>query len=508
MDNFEICNNMEIKNSLRVLAELYPDCSVKNDMQFFSSFEGNKQVKLIGQSLKRNSFEGFTIINSIIENSAFSGSSFFNFTFLNNMINGNSFVSSNFENFNIKSDVRVKYCSNNFSESFFYNCCFSNLSFQSSTWLNSIVNYSKFEECEIASCTLEGVVFRNCQFKNVNMANTNLDYMIIDNSKLDNVFFPFYQFAYIIGSANYLQKNNDNNKILFVSGKKTLTVREYKNHINDLINYYINRGEFFPASNLYIALGDVKSSRKNILQGIHKSLQKNDFRLIKHFCKLGMFHSLIDYRLTHEIKNELDRFLNQNKFSIEELNHALIKVSEINSILNEKSTGKTFLQLELNTNIDRNDEKNQDKIEALISDCRYILQNPIFNIEGHTISEVNYCPISILLTVLGSAAELATIASALQCFFSQIRTHKHKSTRTLAKEICKKYENIVKINIDDRINFVKSEVKNSMLEIKKYKGIKSGKKYDDFIDSVTQKIIGDVDNILDRDMLVFKVENH
>lgn len=46
-----------------------------------------------------------------------------------------------------------------------------------------------------------------------------------------------------------------------------------------------------------------------------------------------------------------------------------------------------------------------------------------------------------------------------------------------------------------------------MLEIETYKGKKTGQEYDDFITGMTQKIIGDIDEIIDNDLLVFKIED-
>ena len=44
-----------------------------------------------------------------------------------------------------------------------------------------------------------------------------------------------------------------------------------------------------------------------------------------------------------------------------------------------------------------------------------------------------------------------------------------------------------------------------MLEVKNYRGLNSGDRYNSFIENITQKIIGDVHSILDKDMLVFSI---
>lgn len=508
MDKFTLFKEDAIIDSIDKLNKLYPDYLVSNDMEIISDFdEKEKTINIINLSAKHNIFDGFVIKESEIINSAFSGSRFLNFTFLNDKIKGNSFVCSNFESFKLLSTELFEYSSNNFSQSSFENCYFKNSIFVSSTWLNSTIYNSIFENCEIKSCTLEGTTFRKCKIKNTNMANANLDYLILDNSVLDSVTFSFYQFAYIIGAADYLNNHSSSNLIQFKAGEKIVSLDEFKNCITDLICYYYSKGEYFPACNLLLSIGDINNSKKLIVLGVHNSLLKNDFRIIKHFCRLGKFYSLFDYDLTNLIKNEINSYLGQTEFTAEELNQALIKTSEINMILNDKATGKTSLQFEIQTNIDRLDDNHQTQIEELVSNCRYILQNPIFKIEGHTISEVSYCPVTLILTVIGQVANLITIAGALQQFFSYVRTKNTKSPRTVAKNICKQYENIEQVDVKTRISLAKSEIEKSMLELRTYRGVKSGKRYEDFINSITQKIVGDVEHILDKDMLVFKIDS-
>ena len=509
MQELQLFDNDRMKKSIKRLEETYPDYSVNNELEIHTNGENHivKEIQILDQSAKRNDLRDLIIKNSKIIGSSFSGSKFQDCTFIDSQITGNGFVCSNFKNFVLDSKDIIEYSANNFSKSYFDNCTFRNSTFTSSTWLDSEVRESIFTNCIIHSCTLEGACFKQCKLEKVDMSNTNLDYLVLDKSYLNEVIFPFYQFAYIIGIAYYLKCENSLDRFCFFAGDKTVTLQEYKQSIYDLIYYYYDRGEYFPICNLLYSVDDIENAKKFIYLGIKNALINNDFRLVKHFCKLGKHYYLIDYSLTIRIKEEIDRYLNQSTFTLDELNEALIKTSEINNILNEKSTGTTSLQIELQTNVDRFDLNSQQKIDNLISDCRYILQNPVFNIEGHTISEINYCPITLVLSIIGAAANLATIAGVFQQYFAALKTNKYKSSRAIAKHICKEYDNIREIDTTTRLKLAKAEIEKSMLKLKTYKGLKSGKKYDDFIDSITQKIVGDVDNILEKDMLVFSINN-
>lgn len=505
MSTIRLFDENRTNKSIRYLEDFYPDYLVNNNLEITNYHSPLKKQKIIKQSVKRSSINGVVISNSEIINSAFSGSFFQDTEFNNDHINGNSFVCSVFKHFKLQSESLFQYASNNFSQSYFEECQFVNSEFINSTWLNSEIIHSEFENCRITSCTLEGTIFRDCMLKDVEMGNANLDYMIIKNSKLMNVVFPFYQFAYIIGIEKYIKEINKENKIVFKAGNKVVSLDEYKRNIENLMYYYYERNEYFPICNLFYSIGDIRNASKFLLIGISQALDNSDFRLIRHFCKMGKFYSLLDYDTTNKIKSRLDTYLKNKTFSNNELNQTLIKISEINNLLNEKTMGKTFLQIELQTNVDREDSNSQEKIENLISDCRFILQNPIFALDGHTISEINYCPITLSFTILGAIANLATIAGVLQQYFVSIKTIKTTSSRSIAQQICEKYKNIHQVDIDTRIKLAKSEIEKSMLEVKYYKGQNSGKKYDSFIENITQKIIGDVQGILDKEMLVFSI---
>ncbi len=499
-------DEMRMEESIKMLTEKYPDDLVNNDI--ILDMKGASAVKsnLIKQSAKRNKFSNISLIDSNIVSSAFTGSQFKNFIFKDCNIKGNSFVSCIFE----KSEMSTKdfklYTGNNFSNSYVNQCKFFNLEFKNSSWISSNVEYSDFENCIINSCTLEGTVFNQCIFTDIYMSTANLDYMILNKTQLNNVVFPFYQFAYIIGAADYLMSSKEQ-RFYFSANGNNIKLSEYKECIPALIDYYYSRNEYFPLSNLLYATDNIEKAKEYISIGVVQALNNNDYRMIKHYCIMAKHYDLLEYSLTKKIKSSLNSFL-LNIDSTDEQNvlQCLIKTSEINNILDERTTNKTFLQFEIQTNIDRTDEGNQEKINEFINSCKYILDNPVFDIEGHTIKEISYCPVDLVFQIVGNVANLLAIAGALQQFVFYIKTQHSKKPKKIAKDICRKYNNINVIDSDSRIELAKTKVEMAMQEIKNYRGLHSGEEYDNFIAEITQKIIGDVDNILDKDMLVMKVD--
>jgi len=500
-----IFNSSEIEKSLKKLNSIYPDNLENNDI--IACGDNNViEQNLENISAKRSYYNNVTLKNSIVKESAFSGSQFKDFIFKNNSIEGNSFLCSNFENSKIISDKPAKYVGNNLSQCYFNLCAIKNATFISSTWLNSNITNSVFSNCVIKSCTLEGAVFKNCELNNVDMSCANLDYMTIDNSVLKNVAFPLYQFAYIIGASNYMNINT-NDSIYFKAGNKKICINEYKSILKELIHYYYNRKEYFPMSNLLISLNEIGCAKKYIIIGIKYALIKEDYRLIRHFCSLIQYTDILDYDLTCNIKSEIDNYLISIQNDSEKLKNALIYTNKINKVINERDSNKTSIQLEIQTNIDRIDKMHQEKVDNLIGDIKYIISNSSFKNDGYTIKEISYCPITLALSIIGNALDLASIGMAIQQFLLNVKIKNSTDTRKIAKDICKKYNNLQTIEIDKRIELAKTQIEKLMLELKTDNGKKSGQEYDNFITGITQKMIGDVDKIIDENMLVFNIIN-
>ena len=499
-------DSVNIESEANKIKTKYPDDKALNNIIISDNNKLIKDIKIICKSAKRSVYQNIEVENSDIINNAFCGTVFSNTAFKNNHIDGNSFISSNFYKFILESNNVTDYQANNFSNSYFNLCEFHNAKFLSSSWLNSTVVNSTFNDCIIQSCTMEGAVFNSCEFNNVIMHSANLDYMILKNTKLKKVVFPFYQFAYIIGIKEYLC--SDLSEISFMANEKNISLKEYKDNIKGLICYYYDISEYFPVSNLLMVIGNMDEAKKMIILGISKALYNNDYRTVKLFCRLCKYNNLQTYDLIKSIKEKIDSHLlklKSNNSNI--LNEALVQTAEISMILEERASNKLSLNFEIQTNIDRKDFKAQEKINNLIGDCKFIIDNSAFDNDGHTLTEISYCPTSLIFSIIGNISSLITISTALQQFIVYIKTKESKNTRKIAKDICKKYSNISVTDLDTKVELAKEKIKYAMLEIETYKGKKTGEDYNNFITGITQKIIGDIDEIVDKDLLVFKIED-
>ena len=499
-------NTEHLKLSFDKITKLYPDNKVSNNNCISNEHPETIKYNIVEESRKRNLFRNTIIENSEIARNAFCGTFFDHVAFDNCNVIGNSFVSSNFNAFKLSSSKLTIYSANNLSNGKFYDCRFENIHFLSSSWINCIIVNTELNNCIIQSCTMEGTIFNKCKLNDVNMSSTNLDYMILKNTILNNVTFPFYQFAYVIGIKNYLKEIKSN--ISFKANEKQITISEYRDCIEDLIYYYCGFDEYFPAANLLISLEKINDARDLIILGINKALNNLNYRLVKHFYYLCAYNDLLSYDLVNSIKQEIDNHLiNLKNNNSTYINEALMQTVEITTLLDNRNLNKTSLYLEIQTNIDRNDFKAQQKINDLISDCKYIIDNDAFKNQGHTLTEISYCPIGIMMSILGDVGNLITLGTALQQFITYVKTKKSKNSREIAKSICKSYSNLDNVDMETKMELAKAKIENSMLEIKMYNGKKNSQDYNDFITGITQKIIGDLDETIDKDLLVFKINN-
>lgn len=86
-----------------------------------------------------------------------------------------------------------------------------------------------------------------------------MEFIELLNTSLDNVTFPFYQFAYIIGASDFLKESSG--KISFATGDKEVSCEEYIRQIDNLIYYYDDKQECFPVCNLLIAKGKMQEAQ-------------------------------------------------------------------------------------------------------------------------------------------------------------------------------------------------------------------------------------------------------
>ena len=433
------------------------------------------------ESLKRTILSDVIIKDCIFRNCAMTGSKFTKVNFINTILDGNNLLSSIFLECHFNFDnATFNLINNSFSQCQFFNCKFKNVIFSASTISQTLFSNCTFENCKFSSVTLENTKFINCFLKDVDMTALNIEFAKFVDNKLDNVGFPFYQFYYIIGSKEIL---NENELVYFKAGNTIVDLNEYIKLKDELIVFYSERNAYFPITNIFISQSNVNTAKKSLYDGVSLSLELKDFRMIKHFCRLGKEYSIIDGNLAQSILSNIDNCLiseNNNKISKSNvLEQMLIHSGEIRQLLmNDGIGGKQTLQFSVITNISQKDTR---RINKLQNKLQKILDKYGCGADVKFIETRHNSPYELFIQVVGQAEMLLSISfmiiSTVKNFGRFCLFLKNRKKNTLDKvrslvsaKFNKEVEDVTESNIQDlrnKVNSVIKELKDKAKIIKK-----------------------------------------
>ena len=487
-----------IANALSALQEQYPDMRVNNN----KSIGTTEQQELDNESYIRQSMKRSTITNikftqgKFIKN-AFSDSYFQSVQFTHNILKGNGFVCCNFIDTNFEGGEEA-YIANNFSQSNFTRCFFENVIISESSLLQILFHSCTFSNVCIQSSTLEGTRFLGGSLKDVNLGQVNIEFVEFMDTSLSNITFPFYQFPYIIGIVDYMAETNAN--IYLCVNERNISLDEYRNQIDNLILYYESLLEYFPMCNLQIIRGMIGDAKNTLLNGINRALIAMDFRMIHHFCRLAQRHNLLDEVTINRILKAIEGKLTDSNIIPERLNDCIIHAGEIRKILlNERRNGITY-NFHIKTNVQKNDNEGVIYINTLCNQLNDALSQNSYGQKGFEIAIANHSPFEIIIDVICAAGSVATIAQLIWSVVEHHKSHKSDVSATIAGYApmdTHLYQNY----IDTRIDLCKEQLLN-------LKDKYSSKKLNRHIEEITQKLKTDINELYDKDIMIFKKENH
>ena len=171
--------------------------------------------------------------------------------FTNTSLIGSSFANCEFYMVDIDGKGKLMEA-NNFSQSNFEMCNLNSVEMFKSGVLNTLFHNCKLNDAYFRGSTFEGTKFINCELTDCDFGNVNLDYTLFVKNTYDNVVFPFYQVAYIIGSADFI--NDCNSNISLKVGKSKIDIAEYSEQIDKLILFYQDCPKYYQFRNKILHL--------------------------------------------------------------------------------------------------------------------------------------------------------------------------------------------------------------------------------------------------------------
>ena len=494
-------NQQDLTKALKELNEKYPDAKANNKKSIggsaIQSIINHKYERL---SMKRSRFQNLIYKLCIFEKDAFSASSFCNVVFENTKLIGNSFACCNFfdNQFSSNKKEEYKYIGNNFSQSNFTACIFKNLIFQSSGFLQSLFYNCKFNNVDFQSNTLEGSCFNSCLFEEVNAGHTNVEFIELLNTELENVTFPFYQFAYIIGASDFLKDTSK--EISFEVADKEVSYEEYIYQLDNLIHYYWDMQEYFPVCNLLIAQGKIEDAQSAFLSGINLALEALDFRMIRHFCRLAKRHDLLDEVTVYRARKEIENYLFNDTIPPERINDFIVNTGEIRKILFSGKSDSVTYNINIRTNVQKTNKDGVKYINSLSNELNAALSQYDFGQLGFQVAVSHHSPFEIIVDVICATGALATIA---QLVWSIVERNQHNTNLgkiIIPDEYVRADQQLYAKYIDNRIELCKEQ----LLNIKsKY----SERKMNQYIEEITQQLKTDITELYSKDIMIFKKNN-
>ncbi|MCM1426210.1 MAG: pentapeptide repeat-containing protein [Eubacterium sp.] len=491
---------IEIQEAIQFLAENYPSQTMNNN----KSIGGDERrtlsnEKYIRKSMKRSSIRNIDYQNCTFTNVAFADSCFHEVGFIDSELEGNSFVYCNFVNCNFSNKDKEFLCSaNNFSQSNFTNCTFDKFELISSGLLQSLFNNCKFERGCLKSSTMEGSRFLGGSMSEYDLSRMNVEFIELSDISLQNVSFPFYQFPYIIGMADYIL--DCNNTITLYADNLEVSMQEYISQIPNLILFYEDKAEYFPICNLQIASNERDAAQQSLLKGIDSSLEKTDFRMVKYYCRLAQRHNLLDEVTAQRILNRVEDELTKEHLLPEQLNECITHAGEIRNLIKREKRNKIHYNFRIRTNINKEDEEGIAYINSLCNNLNTELsKNPSYH-EGFEVAVSNYSPFEIFVQVMATMGSIATIA---QLVWNIVEAHK-ANQRTGTKVTLDGYTPVDSTVYHQLVGTRIDLCKEQLLNIKdKY----SERKLNQYITEITQKLKTDIIELYDKDIMIFKKDN-
>lgn len=485
--------------------------SLNHDL--FNALSGTVRVDLIGDQFKRQLITGNEYIDCKLKYNAFSGSTFINVSFQDCHLTGNGFIGSVFKNVSFDSLKRITYTSNNWSQSYFYNCKFHNALIRSCTISQSLFLESEISNTKFSAITFENTVFRNCLLKNVDMHDINVDFMEFDNCELNNVKFAFFRLPYIFGGLNALNKN----VILIDQNDKKVYIDEYIKVLPELANYYEDLNEYFAACNIYNYLGLKDKALKNLQRGILKALEKSDYRSIKYLCKLGILCNIIQDDYANSILDSVENVVYGSRINLKESNFAineeLMHYGEIRSMLINRTLNKNKVEVSIKTKI-QSDQ--QEDINLLLNTIDDVLTSMNMGQDKNFIEIRHNSPFEIFVTyicqslptILGITSSIISIVASFLAIKSICKKHKNATAEEkknlIMNEISKyngiKFDNPKKI-IDLNVDLACEKLKNALTNAKK-------SDFNQIIDQFTSSIHNVTSTELPNDIVLIKFNDN
>lgn len=292
----------------------------------------------------------------------------------------------------------------NLSQSMFHDSLLKNIHFSATTISQARLLHTTFQDVLWEFCTLQDNIFDHVSLKNVSLIGCNIEYSHFKNVRFENVKLPLHQLPYAFGLLDYLKFYPDEIQI-GSTGHQTINTEEYIDLLPNILSYYLDMNEYFPAINIALFLEKYSEADELIDIGIKYYITLNDFRKIKGMCKLIADNPFYDTHYMTQLYFKLVEYYNKISVSEYEKYQYSLHINEIKKILTGFNDSMPAAQLYIKTDITSADIDSLGTFYQLIEQCLsdYGVPTEAYSIE----TRHNSAPLSFWVTL--SQNEVATI---------------------------------------------------------------------------------------------------
>lgn len=183
-----------------------------------------------------------------------------------------------------------------FDQSVFVDCEFVDIAFDFSSLSNSRFINCKFQHCRTWGTTIELSTFDHCVFEDVSFCWGNFEYANFIRCSYNRFLISVSQAPYVFGFDVQLQDKN----VSYSDDETSIDTSCYIDHLSELIKTYSEKGEYFPAANIYQATQQYDKAYEILQEGIHSlSLEKQYDRVLRLAQLAGTFGNLTRSQMLH-----------------------------------------------------------------------------------------------------------------------------------------------------------------------------------------------------------------
>lgn len=360
-----------------------------------------------GENLNHQISEYATIKNCIFDLASVTGSIYRHCTFENSTMKEADFEFCEFTDCSFFAKDPIN-CS--FNNSNFINTTFYNIEFDSCTFTSAYFEDCHFKGGGIHCSTLENAVFKNCHFEDMDLSHLNMDYVELEEPHMTGVTLAMSQIPFMFGCLEYLLETTDTVKISGAKNK-TISITEYKNKVIPLlVQHYTDTEQYFPLSNVQLALKDCDSAKESLKKGTSVSVETRDFRMLKYFCHLIVKSGSFKPDTLHMFYRNICKMSPQGEGSYTDQRNFTRHIAEIKAVLLEQNASP-HLSVTMRTDIT---SQKAGLLSRILETFFTISKTDVgYGINQTEILVSENSPLMIELNVHGSESALVLLLSAI-----------------------------------------------------------------------------------------------